>query len=143
MRTCCPEPELEWTRWRSGSDRPFSQQCQNCFKRVGRFLDSKRLADEGVDPAGVAWKKVKPSFRGPGNSKRRNYSAYIRSSAFRKLRERVLQRDNWTCRNCGEPATDAGHLNYDRFGEERLDDLIAQCSECNQEERERRISGVG
>jgi 5-methylcytosine-specific restriction endonuclease McrA len=48
-------------------------------------------------------------------------------------------RDNWTCRECGEPATEVAHLTYERFGEERDEDVVASCKECNQEERTRRF----
>ncbi len=137
-----PEGAQKLVRWKKGAGSVFVYQCQKCLSRMGRAFAPDDLPN-GVHPKDVKWRTLKPSFRGPGNSKRRSYRDYLRSPAWKKLRARVLERDHFTCRSCGEPATEAGHITYDRFGEERLSDLVAQCSDCNQQEREERIAGSG
>lgn len=75
------------------------------------------------------------------NSRRRRYRAHLASPFWKALKARVFARDNGLCRECGEPATDAAHLTYVRFGHERDEDVAANCSRCNQAERVRRILG--
>lgn len=68
--------------------------------------------------------------RSKTNSKRRKYRAYLQSSSWKALRQRVLIRDGFECL-CGAPATEVHHLSYERFGSERLEDLVSICKECH------------
>ena len=72
---------------------------------------------------------------------RGDYAAYLRSFAWRALRDRVLERDGGRCVYCGEPAVEVHHENYSRVGREQLDDLSAVCRACHlRAERLRRRS---
>ena len=70
----------------------------------------------------------------PGR-RRREYSRRLRQPDWQTLRAEVLVRDGWTCRTCGDEATEVHHLTYERFWNERLEDLIAVCRDCNQAAR--------
>lgn len=61
------------------------------------------------------------------------YLAYMKSSAWRAVRGRVLQRDGCRCRDCGlvSAHNDVHHLTYARLGCEALDDLITLCRGCH------------
>ncbi len=142
MTNHCPHPQekREVRRFKKGEGSVFAFQCLDCFQKIGRNIRPDDLPG-GMHPKDVPWKSIRPQFSGPGNSKRREFKAYLGSAAWKKLREKVLHRDNFTCQDCGDPATDAGHITYERFGNELLSDLKAQCFDCNQAEREQRISG--
>jgi hypothetical protein len=69
--------------------------------------------------------------------KKQGYIEYIRSPIFKRIRNRVLERDKHLCRLCQKQgrerqATDVHHLHYDRFFGDELDsDLISVCSPCH------------
>ncbi|MCR9093437.1 MAG: hypothetical protein NXI30_04415 [bacterium] len=128
-------------RFRYSGGSYFALQCPDCLRRVGRKLEASEL---DVHPREIRWaekKRGKTGLGGNGNSKRLNYEARFRQSDWKRLRARVLDRDDFTCRNCGEAADQVHHLTYERFWKERLSDLAASCAECNQAERQQRIAG--
>lgn len=73
------------------------------------------------------------------------YQKYIKSKDFKGLRERLLERDNYTCRGCGRTREEieesgkkitlqAHHIRYNNVGkcnDEELDDLTCLCSVCH------------
>jgi hypothetical protein len=51
---------------------------------------------------------------------------------WRKIRERILRRDQYTCNYCGQEATTVDHVIPRRLGGLDTDDnLVASCSRCN------------
>jgi 5-methylcytosine-specific restriction endonuclease McrA len=51
---------------------------------------------------------------------------------WKKQRERVLRRDNYTCMYCGQEATQVDHIiPRKRGGGHDLDNLVACCAPCN------------
>lgn len=63
-----------------------------------------------------------------------NYSKYLESDNWKKIREQVLQRDNHKCTVCG--TTDnlvIHHISYDNIGNEKIEDLITVCEKCHNE----------
>lgn len=74
----------------------------------------------------------------------KKYQKYLKSKAFKELRDRVLERDNYRCRVCGrtlEEISDnkkislqAHHCSYENLGKcngEEEADLIILCSVCH------------
>jgi 5-methylcytosine-specific restriction endonuclease McrA len=54
------------------------------------------------------------------------------SAAHRKLKPIILERDDYTCHWCGEPATTLDHIQaVSRGGTDHPDNLVAACAECN------------
>jgi 5-methylcytosine-specific restriction endonuclease McrA len=61
-----------------------------------------------------------------------SYIEYLESANWKKLREKVLERDGHRCAKCGKPdRLQAHHRTYDRVREENLDDLITLCRTCH------------
>jgi hypothetical protein len=62
------------------------------------------------------------------------YFACIRSAAWKAIRDRVVYRDRSVCRMCKTETNqpDVHHMTYERFGRERLDDLITVCRPCHE-----------
>ena len=61
------------------------------------------------------------------------YSEYLRSAEWAGRRAKVLARDGYRCRGCGDaPATQVHHLTYDRVGNELLFDLVSVCDRCHE-----------
>ncbi len=73
--------------------------------------------------------------RGQATARSRRYRAYLLSPAWRKLRQRILERDGFKCLFCGEEANQVHHLTYARFEHELEQDLASSCRECNLEKR--------
>lgn len=64
------------------------------------------------------------------------YAEYIRSPAWRQLRQQALEAAGHRCQKCGiskwSATLEVHHLTYDRFGQERLTDLVVLCESCHQ-----------
>lgn len=114
--------------YRFGHRRVVRRQCVVCREAVGPALRGARL-----DPSFSPRPWLRPFRSSRGNSKKRKYKTYIRSSAWKTRRSATFCRDNWTCRLCGEPATEVHHLTYARLGRERPEDLISVCEDCHRE----------
>lgn len=63
------------------------------------------------------------------------YQEYMASELWRTIRERIMERDRWTCQACGRKATVVHHKSYDRevLDGNRDSDLIAICNHCHQQ----------
>ncbi len=60
------------------------------------------------------------------------YEKYLASEEWRILRQKVLVRDNYTCRGCNVAlATQVHHTTYERVGQEDLADLLSVCAPCH------------
>jgi hypothetical protein len=59
------------------------------------------------------------------------FGTYYSSPEWQRTRLRVLARDDHACQSCGDQATDAHHITYDRLGCENDLDLIALCRACH------------
>lgn len=67
-------------------------------------------------------------------TRRAAYRSYLRSPAWRKLRDRVRARSGGVCERCGRrPMVHVHHLTYERIFKERLMDLLAVCRPCHRE----------
>jgi hypothetical protein len=63
-----------------------------------------------------------------------SYPLYLRTPLWKRIRERVLNRDNHTCRICGNRATQAHHTNYCRktLTGQSITGIFAICGPCHQ-----------
>ena len=60
------------------------------------------------------------------------YHSYLQSSTWKERRSAKLQQAKYKCKRCGERiGLQVHHLNYDRLGDERTDDLIVLCRACH------------
>jgi 5-methylcytosine-specific restriction endonuclease McrA len=59
------------------------------------------------------------------------YRAYLEGDDWGLIRAKVLARDKWMCRGCGDRATQAHHLTYAHVGAEFMFELVAVCEECH------------
>lgn len=61
------------------------------------------------------------------------HQQYLKTSAWRELRVKVLERDNYICCRCKtNPATEVHHKTYERWMEELLTDLESLCEICHE-----------
>lgn len=59
------------------------------------------------------------------------HTVYLRSSAWKDVRERALRRDSYACQICGGGATQVHHLTYKRWRHEQLFDVVSLCEKCH------------
>lgn len=84
----------------------------------------------------VQWKDAR-AFKGAKGRKKRPaqpsaYQRYLRSPEWRKRRRAALERDRHACQWCGcRYRLQVHHLTYERFGNERLEDLVTLCDDCH------------
>ena len=132
----CAHPNTEVTKDKAvGGGLRYLEQCVKCGKRL------KRLNPEAVpDPGSLPWFDRRLAHRARPGKRKRIYQQRLKAHSWKRLRRIVLDRDNWTCRFCEEPANTVAHLTYERLGDERLDDLAASCERCQRLEREQRIT---
>ena len=66
--------------------------------------------------------------------RRAEYARYLRSARWSRIRKRVMRRDGWKCRGCGEPATQVHHGSYDEPVLRGADDskLYSLCRGCHE-----------
>lgn len=74
---------------------------------------------------------------GPDGMKLGEWSSYhddyLKSSAWRALREQALSRDRLTCVDCGAKATEVHHRYYpEHVDQTSVDDLVSLCRPCHQ-----------
>lgn len=60
-----------------------------------------------------------------------DYSRYLRSSHWRKLRARYQRERPWVCVCGATESLELHHKTYDRLGAEELDDLQPLCQPCH------------
>ena len=59
------------------------------------------------------------------------YKEYLKSDKWKKLREKVMKRDNFTCKDCGNTATEVHHKRYVNMGTPwELYELVSLCNNC-------------
>ena len=74
-----------------------------------------------------------------------DYHEYLNSANWRILRVIVIQRCGGICERCHRwSVVNVHHLTYERFGNERPEDLLGVCSKCHEElHRERAACSRG
>lgn len=77
----------------------------------------------------------------PGHFRKRprrsRYQDYLRSSHWRALRLKVLERDGHRCKGCRrKDRLEVHHLTYERLGRELSEDLITLCQRCHATEHQ-------
>lgn len=66
--------------------------------------------------------------------KKEDYSSYLLSPTWRKIRAAALKRDKNKCRACGCAARDVHHIRYPKkLGEEKMEWLFSLCVGCHGE----------
>jgi queuine/archaeosine tRNA-ribosyltransferase len=62
-----------------------------------------------------------------------NKQRYLNSDQWKLVRSRILKRDNFSCKRCGNVhRIEVHHLTYIRFGRELPSDLVTLCRDCHQ-----------
>lgn len=146
--SACAHPQKELRRVFMRDGRPgYQDQCQDCGKLVGQYKSASLASPETLDAdpemlpqyerereakrGAIYQKHVRLQRRGWDNFKER-YRAYLKSEAWRRKRQKVIDKAKGVCEGCGErPATQVHHINYDRVGHELLIDLAALCGACH------------
>ena len=133
----CPHDRAE-ARKRQGISGGFpgafvQAQCVSCGRGLGGSIPLAHFPP-GVQDYLSYWTRT-PA---PGK-RRKDFLERYRRPDWKALRRQVFARDGCQCVLCGETATDVDHLTYERFGEERLEDLRALCSGCHMTVTEGRL----
>lgn len=62
----------------------------------------------------------------------KDYSKYLQTPHWQRLRERLKRSSRWECYSCGSTERlQVHHKTYDRLGHERLSDLVVLCEICH------------
>jgi len=65
------------------------------------------------------------------------YSKYIKSNRWKSIRLKILDRDNFKCKDCGNYASEVHHFNYNFLGEEKESECcISLCKDCHKKRHE-------
>jgi hypothetical protein len=105
--TCC--------FWEHVADQRY---CEHC----GEYFESRPGVKADTCPSCVGKRKLSKA----------EYAQYMKSSAWQRKRQEVMERCQNICERCHERETYAvRHLTYDHAGNEPLIDLQAVCKECN------------
>lgn len=142
---CCSNQFLEKVLYIQSDGRSvIREQCFSC----GKLIRSAALAKNKVDLNKLKnfnerlheeyifdFNNVKSYYNGliAANYSRlySRYLAYLSTEEWFDIRNRILKRDGFKCRKCGNPATQVHHLTYEHLGHELDEDLISICRPCH------------
>jgi 5-methylcytosine-specific restriction endonuclease McrA len=98
-------------------------------------LTAKEIADQlGCTPHAVYQQRSKNGIR-QWKKPRKHPPIFPKSKwpmSYKKARFWVLQRDNWICKYCGQPAMQVDHIIPKSHGGSDLpSNLVAACANCN------------
>lgn len=139
IERCSSHGSQSKLRIRRGLNGIFVQrQCNACLDGIGESVELAAFAKGNSFPYWLTEKKP--------NSKKRDYSAHLKSKFWHALKLVVFERDGYLCMACKRAgveteATALGHKHYRTFGHEQPEDVEASCNDCEQAERQQRISG--
>ena len=143
---CCNNDQIEKVIYYQKDDRKtIRDQCTKCgkllntsatsFSKVNQeetLLYNETLADNRKEEL----QEIKAYYDSliKGNYRRiryNTYESYYFTSEWKELRQKVFQRDNFKCVQCGAKAEQAHHKHYKNFRNEQLDDLVSLCTNCH------------
>ena len=72
------------------------------------------------------------------------YDSYIKSARWRNISKLIKERAGNKCGHCGRSSSklEVHHLTYERFGHERMNDLVALCQPCHEMADKRRVAEI-
>jgi hypothetical protein len=75
-------------------------------------------------------------------TKQPEYDQYIKSAQWRNISKLIKGRAGNKCAHCGRSSSklEVHHLTYERFGNERMTDLVALCQLCHEEADKKRVA---
>jgi hypothetical protein len=150
IRVECEHVHLEFRQYKFSDDTiRYLYECQDC--------GSKRHPMLGLRRAMLEWGKTKEECQNAidvdltvnteeidrkrdqtrdVNKEARKYwyQCYLLSEQWKTRRSAVMARDNHMCQYCGGEATEVHHLTYENIGNEPLEELIAICRMCHEDQ---------
>ena len=145
----CDHPNVILTKFtKSNATVEFRKQCQTCGDIVGCVKKALITAEQmraGIpdfdrsigDTRRQAWARRYDELRAElrdeeGREWRDRYERHLRSPAWARKRQLVLDREKGVCQGCRESrAVEVHHLSYQNLGNEPLFELVALCSPCH------------
>jgi 5-methylcytosine-specific restriction endonuclease McrA len=98
------------------------------FRRHARIFNFER---DVLGPHRGTWRKDRVIVR-----HKQDYQDYLESDHWRSCSAAARRRAGHRCERCGanDQLLNTHHLNYDRLGHERDEDLVVLCEKCHREE---------
>lgn len=152
----CDHPDVILTKLtKSNNSAEYRKQCQACGQNVASVKKTSLSMEQirgGVpefdktigERRREAWQRRYEELKAEADDERLQeleersqarrewYQEYLRSPAWARRRQLVLDREKGLCQGCRTSrAIEVHHLNYDHIGNELLFDLVALCSECH------------
>lgn len=122
-RTCFVEMKKPY--WAPGGGWYCSEECKTTAK-AGTSTEMLKVRNRNYRGK----KKKDRHYEVPA------YKSYMNSAMWRLKREEVLRRAEYSCEMCGvneQWGLHVHHLTYERFGNEKLEDLRVLCPECHRQ----------
>lgn len=106
-------------------------------KTGGEYPDESQIQDKAGLLASIIMDKMNKirmeAFPSTGGLWWQRYSEYLKSEEWHRIRERVLERDGWSCRITGNTKQlQVHHLTYRNVGREQESELITLCREAHE-----------
>lgn len=150
--SCCKTPDVIFVNMPRKDGAPLKRRfCKNCgyYKMVKMEWDTEwkslplvtvenadKIQDE-VSNKRMSFFKYLQSLKLSIHEKRNEeffeeYNEYLKTPSWRKIRQKVLERDNHTCQGCLEnKATEVHHKTYEHVFDEFAFELVSLCSDCH------------
>jgi hypothetical protein len=152
----CEHPTVVLTKFtKSNATVEFRKQCQDCGDSIGCVkratipMEQLRAGIPDYDKTigerrRKAWQRRYEELKAEAEEERLQeleersqarrewYQDYLRSPAWARKRQLVLEREESLCQGCRtSKAVEVHHLTYDHIGNELLFELVALCSACH------------
>lgn len=147
LLTTCGHKAVELRRVPiKGGNFFFGHRCLNCGERFGNWLPKKEIDDPDAIPIAddmtpseferirrQKWQATQVAFYEKQRVKiTAEYEAYLKSPAWKSIREKVISRADGICEGCLEnKATQVHHVSYEHRFEEFCWELVAICNDCH------------
>ena len=151
--SCCKDYQPIWFRLRQSNDTiAIRKGCKKCLKVDGKSYKKTDHPDHSSYPIITTrqrddkYQEIRSeenlirNFYRPNlietdsNTWWEDYSKYLDSEEWKDIREKVLERDNYTCQGCLDAAAEqVHHKTYDHYkkGFEIMFDLTSVCKKCH------------
>ncbi len=144
---CCFNPDTVIARKiREDGKYNLRKYCMNCQKFQGPVISSKNKdvsiypieeesREDNSEYSSLFQRLTEAKRRASSKNWHERYEQYLKSSDWKELRAKVLERDNMQCKSCGcSEATEVHHLTYDGYnaGFTPLWQLESVCRPCHE-----------
>jgi hypothetical protein len=125
-----------------GIDDMTQRWMNQTISKRQEMKDGKRICSEQEEIELLIDRVTRDRSEFIGRNKLSCYPDYLVSKYWKRIRQEVLVRDKFACKQCGSKIDlQVDHIRYGEWGNERLEDLHTLCKVCHQKKSKKLLKG--